>query len=126
MNDQRDNRLVKLATLWERTSAKGRQYYSGFMGDAQLLMFVGKEVTRDNGEVVQTWKLFAQERDLERRPRRKEQPPAHDAERGVSTSAALSERADAWSKRQPPPDSGDPGQHGTGDPSRPLDDEVPF
>jgi hypothetical protein len=48
---------------------KGRQYYSGFMGDVQLLMFQGEQVTRDNGEVVQTWKLFAQERDPERRPK---------------------------------------------------------
>jgi hypothetical protein len=30
-------RMVKLAELWERTSGKGTRYFSGFMGDAQLL-----------------------------------------------------------------------------------------
>jgi hypothetical protein len=33
MTDRSDSRLVKLATLWERTSAKGRKYYSGFLGE---------------------------------------------------------------------------------------------
>jgi hypothetical protein len=36
-----DNLLVKLATLWQRKSAKGATYFSGFMGDLQLLLFDG-------------------------------------------------------------------------------------
>jgi hypothetical protein len=68
MTDHSDRRLVKLATLWERTSAKGTTYYSGFLGDCQLLMFKGGEITRDNGEVVQTWRLLVQESDPDRRP----------------------------------------------------------
>jgi hypothetical protein len=73
MSDQ--PRMVRLATLWERQSKAGNLYYSGFMGDAQLLMFRGEEITRDNGEVVQTWKLLVQERDPNRRPQqRREQP----------------------------------------------------
>jgi hypothetical protein len=66
--DRNDSRMVKLATLWERTSNKGNRYFSGFLGDAQLLMFEPGEVTRPIGEVVQTWKLLVQERDTERRP----------------------------------------------------------
>jgi hypothetical protein len=31
--------LVKLAELWQRTSAAGNIYYSGFPGGAQLLLF---------------------------------------------------------------------------------------
>jgi hypothetical protein len=62
MTDRSDSRLVKLAMLWERTSAKGTTYYSGFLGHCQLLMFKGGEITRDNGEVVQTWRLLVQER----------------------------------------------------------------
>jgi hypothetical protein len=76
-----DARMARLATLWERESKAGRTYYSGFMGDCQILMFRGEEITRDNGEVVQTWKLFVQERDPSRRPQQKRQQPT----RGQST-----------------------------------------
>ena len=65
---ERNNRMVKLADLWERTSARGTRYFSGFMGDVQLLMFQGTEVIRETGEIVQTWRLLVQERDPERRP----------------------------------------------------------
>jgi hypothetical protein len=120
-------RMVKLATLWQRKSGKsGKTYFSGFMGDVQLLMFRGEEITRDSGETVQTWRLFAQERDPERRPQRKERPPAAEAERGTQTAEALDQRGAAWSKRQPLPRGGDPGQRDTGDPGRPFDDEIPF
>jgi hypothetical protein len=64
--------MVRIATLWERESKAGRKYYSGFLGGAQLLMFRGEEITRDNGEVVQTWNLLVQER---------EQAPRQDAPR---------------------------------------------
>jgi hypothetical protein len=37
MSDQ--PRMVKLADLWQRKSAKGMTYFSGFMGDTQLLLF---------------------------------------------------------------------------------------
>jgi hypothetical protein len=81
MSDQ--PRMVRLATLWERQSKAGNVYFSGFMGDAQLLLFRGEEITRDNGEVVQTWKLLVQERDPNRRPQQRQQPT-----RGRSTWAA--------------------------------------
>jgi hypothetical protein len=62
--------MVKLATLWER------RYYSGFLGDAQLLMFEAGDITRPSGEIVKTWKLLVQERDPDRRPpQNREQPP---------------------------------------------------
>jgi len=32
-------RMVKLAELWERASARGSRCFSGFMGDVQLLLF---------------------------------------------------------------------------------------
>ena len=92
-----NGRLVKICELWQRKSSKtGKTYFSGFMGDVQVLMFRGGEVTRPNGEVVQTWRLFVQERDPERRPQQK--PEQHRA---------------------------DPGQHDTSDPQRPFDDEIP-
>jgi hypothetical protein len=52
------------------------------LGDVQLLMFRGGEVTRPNGEIVQTWRLFIQERDPERRPRSSVTVPAPTTERG--------------------------------------------
>jgi hypothetical protein len=76
MTDQRsDNRMVRLATLWKRTSKAGNTYFSGFMGDCQSLMFRGEEITRENGEVVQTWNLLVQDRD---RPAQRQQPRACD------------------------------------------------
>lgn len=63
-------RMVKLAELWERESARGLRYFSGFMGDAQVLLFDSGE--RDHpkrpGERVRVWKLMVQERDPSRRP----------------------------------------------------------
>jgi uncharacterized protein (DUF736 family) len=90
-------RMIRLTTLWERTSSKGTTYFSGFLGDCQLLLFKGDEITRPNGEVVQTWKLMIQERDPGRRP------PAHQAERGRQTAEASREIGAAWSRRQREP-----------------------
>lgn len=63
-------RMVKLAELWERTSAKGTRYYSGFMGDTQVLLFDSgeREHPKNPGEVVRVWRLMVQERDPTRRP----------------------------------------------------------
>src|SRR5690349_24327704 len=79
-----DARMVKLAELWERTSARGARYFSGFMGDAQVLLFDGGEKPHPTkpGETVHVWRLMVQERDPARRPQ------ARDAGgSGVSTSA---------------------------------------
>jgi hypothetical protein len=100
--------MVRLATLWQRKSAKtGKTYFSGFWGDVQVLMFRGEEITRDNGEVVQTWKLFAQERDPERRPQQRREQNGRQPRTGGAATV-------------------DPGQHDSGDPGRPFDDEIPF
>ena len=64
-----DARMVKMAELWERTSACGTRYFSGFMGDCQVLLFDGSErphPTRPE-ETVHVWKLMLQERDPARR-----------------------------------------------------------
>jgi hypothetical protein len=90
MSDQ--PRMLRLAELWERTSAKGARYFSGFMGDVQLLLFDGgeKEHPTRPGERVHVWRLMAQERDPNRRPQaRREQPT-----RGPATDQAVREQAD--------------------------------
>ena len=64
-------RLVKLADLWQRKSAKGATYFSGFMGNAQVLLFKQGEKphpTRPD-ETVIVWSLLVQERDPDRRPK---------------------------------------------------------
>src|SRR4051794_29569581 len=65
--------MVKLAELWERTSARGTRYFSGFMGDTQVLMFDGGEQPHPTkpGETVHVWRLMVQERDPARRPQAK-------------------------------------------------------
>jgi hypothetical protein len=57
--------MVLLTTVWERTSAQGNRYFSGFLGNSQLLMFDDGEQphpTRE-GETVHVWKVLLQERD---------------------------------------------------------------
>jgi hypothetical protein len=66
------SRMVKLADMWQRKSAKSAKsatYFSGFMGDCQVLMFKDGEKphpTRPD-ETVIVWKLLVQERDPNRR-----------------------------------------------------------
>ena len=57
MRTDTDNRMVKLCELWERTSAKGTRYFSGFLGDAQVLMFSAGEHPDRPG--VMRWNLLA-------------------------------------------------------------------
>jgi hypothetical protein len=66
-----ENRLVKIATLWQRKSAKGKTYFSGFMGDVQLLMFDGGRQPHPTkpDEQIHIWRLFVQQRDPNRRPK---------------------------------------------------------
>ena len=85
-----DARMVKLAELWERTSARGTRYFSGFMGDAQVLLFDGGErphPTRPD-ETVHVWRLMVQERGPARRPqarpeRRPQSPDPGDGRNGL-------------------------------------------
>jgi hypothetical protein len=52
--------MVKLAELWQRTSANGRTYFSGFLGNAQVLLFREGEKphpTRPE-ETVIVWNLL--------------------------------------------------------------------
>jgi hypothetical protein len=63
-------RMVRLATLWQRKSAKGATYLSGFLGDCSLVMFDGgrqPHPTRPEEE-IHVWRLFVQGRDPDRRP----------------------------------------------------------
>jgi hypothetical protein len=114
-----DARKVKLAELWQRKSAKGTVYFSGFMGDCQILLF--KEgnkphPTRPDEEVI-VWRLFAQERDRERRPQPKRDQNGNSRTRSAGEAYAPPRRDQA---------AADPGQHDTDEPGRPFDDECPF
>ena len=50
----RTDEKILLTTLWERTSAKGTVYLSGFLGKARLVAFRGDPL--EDG--TPTWKLF--------------------------------------------------------------------
>jgi hypothetical protein len=65
-----NTRMVKLAELWERISAKGTRYFSGFMGGCQVLLFDAGEKPHPTrpGEMVHVWRLMVQEKDSSRRP----------------------------------------------------------
>ncbi len=89
-----NERMVKLAELWERTSARGTHYFSVFMGDAQLLMFEAGEREHPNtpGETVRLWRVFVQERDPARRP-----PSRSRRRERRSRSETVSTRIPRWS-----------------------------
>jgi hypothetical protein len=91
-------RMVKLADLWQRKSAKGTTYFSGYLGDCQLLVFKDGEKPHPTkpDETVIVWKLLVQERDPARRPQGKRE------------------------QRR------DPGQNDTGTPDARFNDEVPW
>ena len=76
--------MVKLAELWERTSARGTRYFSGFLGDAQVLLFDGGEKPHPTrpGETVHVWRLMVQERDPARRPQAR---PERTASRSLAS-----------------------------------------
>src|SRR4051812_43764503 len=91
-----DARMVKLAELWERTSARGARYFSGFMGGTQVLMFDGGEKPHPTkpGETVHVWWLMVQERDSTRRPQ------ARDTGGPANRSASPVARGEGWKGSQ--------------------------
>ena len=74
--------MVLLTTVWERTSAAGNRYFSGYLGNSQLLMFDDGEQPHPTrpGETVHVWKVLLQEREAPR-----QQSATRTAERGQQT-----------------------------------------
>jgi hypothetical protein len=71
---------IVLAELWERQSAKGNQYFSGFMGAVSLALLRDGErphPTRPD-ETIVVWRLVAQERQPAA-PKPAARPPERDA-----------------------------------------------
>jgi hypothetical protein len=75
---------VLLCTLWQRTSAHGTEYLSGFLGKGRIVAFRGEPTP----EGIPTWNVFLQPgkeqetAEAERRaasPRRSEQPQRQHA-----------------------------------------------
>ena len=93
-----DQRLVRLATLFERTSQGGRRYFRGYMGDVSLLVF--SDSPAEDG--TPRWSLLCEERDPNRRPQgqRQDGPP------------------------RPPPRPPEPERRPSGGDD--LDDDIPF
>ena len=105
-------RMVKLADLWQRKSAKGTVYFSGFMGDCQILLFKeGKtpHPTRPDEEVI-VWKLLVQERDQSRRPQARQSGAAPSASPGRALLEAAPRTRDRgeWTNRSGPARHGRP------------------
>ena len=48
------NQKILLATLWQRTSERGNEYLSGFLGKARIVAFRGEPTP----EGVPTWNLY--------------------------------------------------------------------
>jgi hypothetical protein len=52
--------MIKIAGLYEKTSAKGNRYFVGRLNGARLLMFAN---TEKQGEKDPDWHLYVQERE---------------------------------------------------------------
>lgn len=56
---------VPLLRLWERTSANGNRYFSGYMGQASVVMFRDDKAEGDNP----VWQVYVSEAPNNRRSR---------------------------------------------------------
>lgn len=99
-----DQRMVRICDLWQRKSAKGSTYFSGYAGPVQYLLFDGGRQPHPTrvGEEVHVWRLLVQERDPARRP----QAQAPKPEPEVMTSRQASDRhvaelAEAFDRQGP-------------------------
>ena len=54
--DRPHDKKVLIAVLWQRTSAKGNEYLSGYLGEARVIAFRG-EPTADG---TPTWNIYLQ------------------------------------------------------------------
>ena len=90
------NTRVLLATIWQRTSDKGNEYVSGFLGKARLIGFRG-EPTADG---VPTWDIYVQ-------PGKE-----HEERKAASSARPASSSPRPWQQQrrelQPKPDRGRP------------------
>jgi hypothetical protein len=91
------DQLLKACDLYAKTSRGpgNREYMVGYLGGVRVVIF---RVHAPQPDGPTHTMFFA-----ERKPR-PERPQAADAHRGRATAEAVQERADAWSKRQRPPD----------------------
>ena len=84
---------VLIATLWQRTSERGNEYLSGFLGKARVIGFRG-EPTADG---IPTWNLYLQpgKEQEERAEARSHQPrqPSAASDRGHQAR-----RVQRWAK----------------------------
>jgi hypothetical protein len=100
-------RMVKLAELWKRKSAKGTVYFSGYMGDCQILLFKeGRKPhpTKPDEEVI-VWNLLVQERDPNRRPQQKREQQ-YPRERSDPRQEAVDGWAARFDERRPDAEPG--------------------
>jgi hypothetical protein len=89
MTDQ----LLKACGLYSKTSrgAGNREYLVGYLGGMKILIFK----VHDPQAAGPTHSLF-----FTARPPRQERPPAHDAQRGATTAAAVDESGTVWSRER--------------------------
>ena len=68
---------VLIATLWQRTSERGNEYLSGFLGKARIIGFRGEPT----GDGIPTWDIYLQpgaeqEAKAGSGPKQTQRPPA--------------------------------------------------
>jgi hypothetical protein len=83
---------VLICALWQRTSERGNEYLSGFLGKARVIGFRGEPTP----EGIQTWNIFLQPG--------KEQEKAEEERKAASSRPAASPRRAEKPQRRPEPD----------------------
>jgi hypothetical protein len=81
---------VLIATLWQRRSARGNEYLSGFLGKARIIGFRGEPTP----EGIPTWNIFLQPG--------KEQEKAEAERKPASSRPAISEQPRQQQRQQQP------------------------
>jgi hypothetical protein len=110
---------VLLTRLSCRTSSKGREYLSGFLGCARVVAFKAAEPNKFGNEQWELYVAEPQQRDDSRSAQGRPQTARHEPPgRAVLDAAPRSRDRSEWNV--------DPGQRDTGDLGRPFDDEIPF
>jgi hypothetical protein len=115
--------MILLTELWERTSAKNKRYFAGYLAKAKVVMF--EDGPHPDRPGVTIWKLFVAENEPQQQQRdqapRRDQPARSRSTWNATRHAARTKAAAAGQAileqagRRAEPSDG-----------RPFDDEIPW
>jgi hypothetical protein len=97
---------ITLLELWERRSAKGNLYFSGFLGGLSVVLLRDGERAHPSkpGELITVWKLLLQERQpRDAAPKAAAKPPERDQAPAATSARRLGRCRASWGLWAPLP-----------------------